>query len=361
MGRTGAYSFSSNPRAVKEQRTKYRSTSRAETEELPSDLGNIMYDPRVVRGSTVISKAASKERQRRAKEMARIQRQRERQRETLRARQIESERRSVTPPPVSGRIHMDVQTDSYLEELTDRPPETDTYTQTDPLMDRPPSPLFIPVKTGVDKETQIEEGDLFDFDMEVAPILEVLVGKTLEQSMDEVLEEEEIANIRAQRAEFEQMRNIELAEVQRLESEAKRRIEEKERRLAQEKDRIAREEQVMQKIASRGFARKFFENVHRSVFARLVEDGHFYDPVARDIETSFLPWIQERAAERVERTKVATALCDDLIRSAMKKIPSKIETSEEEYRRALEMAEAKDKEDQDDVNADAEDENANDA
>lgn len=41
-------------------------------------------------------------------------------------------------------------------------------------MDRPPTPLFIPAKSGRDMETQIEEGDLFDFDFEVEPILEVL-------------------------------------------------------------------------------------------------------------------------------------------------------------------------------------------
>lgn len=39
---------------------------------------------------------------------------------------------------------------------------------------------------------------LFDFDLEVKPILEVLVGKTMEQSLLEVMEEEELANLRAQ-------------------------------------------------------------------------------------------------------------------------------------------------------------------
>lgn len=39
---------------------------------------------------------------------------------------------------------------------------------------------------------------LFDFDLEVKPILEVLVGKTIEQSLVEVMEEEELANLRAQ-------------------------------------------------------------------------------------------------------------------------------------------------------------------
>ena len=101
-----------------------------------------------------------------------------------------------TPPPVPGRVHTDVQTENFLEELSDRVPEVEAGTQTDPFMDRPPTPTFVPAKTGEDKATQILPGDLFDFDLEVIPILEVLVGKTLEQGLMEVLEEEELANIR---------------------------------------------------------------------------------------------------------------------------------------------------------------------
>ena len=100
---------------------------------------------------------------------------------------------------------------------TDRIEEADVQTQTDAFLDRPPTPLFIPAKTGLDVATQIQEGDvsivmnitssmmyvvlflqLFDFDLEVKPILEVLVGKTIEQSLVEVMEEEELANLRAQ-------------------------------------------------------------------------------------------------------------------------------------------------------------------
>ena len=64
-----------------------------------------------------------------------------------------------------------MQTDNYLEELTDKLPEEDGTTQTDEWMDLPQLPLFIPTKTGDDKETQIEEGDLFDFDLEVSVFL----------------------------------------------------------------------------------------------------------------------------------------------------------------------------------------------
>lgn len=49
------------------------------------------------------------------------------------------------------------------------------------------------VKTGVDKETQVwDDGELFNFEYEVEPILLVIVGKTLEVSRMEVLEEEEL-------------------------------------------------------------------------------------------------------------------------------------------------------------------------
>ena len=60
-----------------------------------------------------------------------------------------------------------------MEELTDKVEENTVDTQTDPMMDRPPTPLFVPFKTGRDMETQIEDGDLFDFNFEVEPILEV--------------------------------------------------------------------------------------------------------------------------------------------------------------------------------------------
>lgn len=50
------------------------------------------------------------------------------------------------------------QTDVYLEELTDVVPETDNTTQTDAFLERPPTPKFVPAKSGVDAETQVEDG-----------------------------------------------------------------------------------------------------------------------------------------------------------------------------------------------------------
>ena len=55
---------------------------------------------------------------------------------------------------------MEVQTELYLEEITDRVEEAEVQTQTDAFLDRPPTPLFVPAKTGVDVATQIEEGEV---------------------------------------------------------------------------------------------------------------------------------------------------------------------------------------------------------
>lgn len=52
--------------------------------------------------------------------------------------------------------------DRYLEELSNIIVSTNIECQTDAFLDRPPSPLFIPAKSGRDVETQIEEGEVGD-------------------------------------------------------------------------------------------------------------------------------------------------------------------------------------------------------
>lgn len=77
--------------------------------------------------------------------------------------QIRRENSNVTNislPVAAGRQHLSVQTDLYLEELCDVVETADAECETDPLLDRPPSPLFIPAKSGIDVETQIYPGEV---------------------------------------------------------------------------------------------------------------------------------------------------------------------------------------------------------
>jgi hypothetical protein len=90
--------------------------------------------------------------------------------------------------------------DLYLTEQRDKPEEVAVNTQTDAFLPRPPTPPYVPKKTGVDAYTQIEVSDgLFDFDVEVEPILDVIVGKILEQSVVELEQGLELSSLHARK------------------------------------------------------------------------------------------------------------------------------------------------------------------
>uniref|UniRef100_A0A7S0RTI5 Radial spoke protein 3 n=1 Tax=Chlamydomonas leiostraca TaxID=1034604 RepID=A0A7S0RTI5_9CHLO len=292
------YTHAAEPKAV-QQRAKYREDDGA------SYSANIMFDRRVVRGNTYAARILPADVSLTDKKSTGTGKKRTTRQAPPR-----------TPEPVDGRRHIDIQTDAYLEELTDTVPEVDNHTQTDAFLDRPPTPLFIPQKTGVDAVTQIENGDLFDFDFEVEPILEVLVGKVLEQGLMEVLEEEELAAMRAHQEHFEQIRNAELVATQRMEAAEKRKMEEKERRLAQERERADRERVVRQKVAASTFARGYLSGIVNTVFGRLQTTGFFYDPLLKEVEEAFMPWLKEQAVAYLEQGVVARQVVKRLVEDA---------------------------------------------
>lgn len=308
-----AYQFASEPRAVA-PRKKFREEPGG-----GDSQSNIMWDRRVVRGNTyaaqIVATAAPDVVQQLQKDVQ----------DQNRPKQAgASEFRAPTPDPVQGRHHIDVQTDAYLEEVSDKVPEHEVETQTDEFLDRPASPLFVPIKTGVDKDTQILEGDLFDFELEVEPILDVLVGKTLEQSMMEVMEEEELAELRAHQEEFVQLRNAELAETQRMEEAERRKFEEKERRLKQERERVEREQVLKEKVAAAAFAKNYMSGIESSVLDRLSKMAYFFDPIEREVETDFMPWLGGLALEKLQKVETAATLTSEVVAKA-------IAQGEEEY------------------------------
>ncbi|RLN50347.1 hypothetical protein BBJ29_007812 [Phytophthora kernoviae] len=315
---SGGYEFSAAPRSVATKRNKASSTNNGTANGNAERVQNLMFDKRVHRGSAYVMReetpetpgqgAGSRKLNKAAARAARYQQQQQQQ----------QQQRPITPPPVGGRFHMDVQTDNYLEELTDRNPEVDADTQTDALLDLHPPVSFVPIPSGVDAATQIEGGDLFDFDLEVEPILEVLVGKTLELGMLELLEEIELHEIRQRQELFEQARNAELAEVQRLEAEAKRRFAEKQRRLDEETARLVAQAELEEKVVARASAKQYLANLHAQVFDTLVESGHFFDPLAKDIKQHFLPEMFENAAARANQLDASRKVLDTILADALR-------------------------------------------
>uniref|UniRef100_A0A7S2LTL9 Uncharacterized protein n=1 Tax=Leptocylindrus danicus TaxID=163516 RepID=A0A7S2LTL9_9STRA len=118
---------------------------------------NIMFDHRVVRGNTYGLRVETDSEQRnkfltKRNWKARVEQEKERQRKAILP--------PGTPPPVKGRVHIEIQTDEYIEDLTPyRPFEKSVEIQTDDVPERPLSPLFIPAKIGVDVVLQTENNN----------------------------------------------------------------------------------------------------------------------------------------------------------------------------------------------------------
>jgi hypothetical protein len=294
-------------------------------EQQPTPYANIMYDRRIVRGNTYAQAGLLTRRNRYGGNMlsgADIQHEhtnpvlapnQDRKKSVRKSKTLLNKLRSGTPPAVDGRQHAVLQTELYLEELADKVEEANAHAQTDVFLDRPSTPLFIPAKTGADVATQILPGELFDFDLEVRPILEVLVGKTSEQALLEVCEEEELATLRAHQRRFQQRRAAELAETQRLAEQDRRREEEKKRRVLQQREALKLEKETADKVAARLFSINFLEDLVPAVLGTLNNNGYFSSSTARDIESNYMPMLMEMMHDQLDKDEIARRLLDFLI------------------------------------------------
>lgn len=193
---------------------------------------------------------------------------------------------------------MDIQTEKYVEILTDKPPEKEEGVATEFYLDRPPVPLFQPKMPSKEncKGTQIfeQDPDLFDFDSEIEPMLNVLVRKTLEQARMLVLEDEELRIMKDQQKEYEEIRNAELIEAQRLEAAEIRRKQELDRRKIQQKARKEERKAAHKKYVARVLAKQHLVGLRENTLKALVDQGHLVRPLTKSLQDSVMPWLIEK-------------------------------------------------------------------
>lgn len=220
---------------------------------------------------------------------------------TKKTQNIYPNRDIPTPEPVPGRSHMDIQTSPYKEILTDKPPEREQGIATEFYLDRPPVPLFQPKMPSKDccKSTQIYEGDheLFNFDEEVEPMLNVLCSKTLEQAQMEVLEETELEIIKSQQKEYEEIVNAELIIAQRYEAQDQRHKEEIMRRAVQDKARKEEKKQAHMKMNARQVTKNYLAGMHEEAMRELSAMGVLVAPKTRHMEEQVMPWLLDRICD----------------------------------------------------------------
>ncbi|XP_025268152.1 radial spoke head protein 3 homolog isoform X2 [Camponotus floridanus] len=281
-------------------------------------FGNIMFDRRVARGSTfapvptlidgeqsIAARQAEAKRRYLARKRAQMQ--------ACRALVT----RTGSPPPVPGRKHEPVQTETFLEELAEKPDESEVATQTDYFLEKPEPPRYYTDKIGQDACTQIEPGELFDYDTEVQPILEVLVGKTIEQALIEVLEEEEIATLKEQQRRFHELHAAEKAEEQRLAEEERRRREEKDRRLKQHEEEMKTQQETEERVAAAVLLTGYIAELLPAVLEGLKMSGFLLDEIKADVEEGFMPWLMKEVKKEMGNMIESRELLMEIIRGIL--------------------------------------------
>ncbi|CAL5994042.1 Radial-spoke_protein [Hexamita inflata] len=212
-----------------------------------------------------------------------------------------------------------VQVENYLEALPDKIEEQTHETQTDPMQEVREPAVYREPPQGVEKDTQIFDGDLFNFDREVQPILDVLVGSVLQQSLTEFADEEEIRLIREARQRLKQKRAAELQEVRRLEEAEKRKREEIQRRQAEDLKRKLVEETLAKKIQSQLFARQYCKQLEQDVLDQLEQKGAFTSKLENAVTGEFIPHIINLGIEKARARENIHALLKTMIMDAVKK------------------------------------------
>ncbi|XP_058835722.1 radial spoke head protein 3 homolog B isoform X2 [Topomyia yanbarensis] len=273
---------------------------------------NVMHDRRVIRGSNFIVGNVQEG------DGDNLQKEAEaRRRQILRKKHVARNQRGIigTPPAVRGRKHENVQTEKYLEQLFVRPPEMDAGCQTDLFLYRPPSPPYVPQKVGQDIGTEILEGELFDFDTEVQPIIEVLVGRTIEQALIEVLHEEEIAEMKRQQQQIMAIREAELAELRRLEIEDRKLIAEKERRVLQDKIAQDLDREMQERITASKLLQGRIDDLLPDVLNAVENIKDERD--REEFERQITPWLAKEVAQEIGQMIDSKDLLEDIIREVL--------------------------------------------
>jgi radial spoke head protein 3 len=299
------FSYSSTPLPVKpNSRKKYR--------EEDANL-SLMSDPRVVRGmvSTTLKKAPDAEKGKTIKPPGTTKVTRE-----ITPASVEESTTRIQPTffyDVSPLVQPDIDVSSFLVEdpRLSKPVSKIAHTQTDIFQERPDTPEYVPRKTGIDRSTQVDKvSDLFIFDEEVEPMLNVIVSKTLEQALFEIEREEELKNLEDEILRYHQERAVES-------QWAKRRVEEsiadaciKDLALKGLKEKQKAERAVCTKVAARQAIKQVLPSIIDEATAELVSTGVWKNPQRVMISDKYLPSLYKAAAKRVNLHAQATDIID---------------------------------------------------
>ena len=174
--------------------------------------------------------------------------------------------------PKPERVHQGIDIYKNLVEEEKKIVTADLGIQSDEIDYTEKETIFIPQKLGKDVGTQILDGELFNFDRDVQPLLTVVVGKTLEQSLLEIEQEDEIANLREAKLMYikkkndndKRIKNLEDREIQKkYNNDAK-----KEHRKQMREIRKTTQKELISRVMSKTYLRDLLTNAYTDLIHR---------------------------------------------------------------------------------------------
>lgn len=247
--------------------------------------------------------------------------------------------RVSTPEPVSGRVHSDVQTDQYIEDLrlsTVRANKIDTANQSDELHDYDTAVLFVPRSSGIDMGTQITpdelQNELFDFDLAIQPILSVLTQKILNESLVDVCEEIELSQIQLQYDIYERQRQLKASEVQRLQAIDDGRTNQRLALIQQAVDRqyAAQQQQINNSITLA--VQDTLNDITNNVIQQLKDENYFSDRFIDYLNNVCMNQLVDRVYQQLQQQAVVHQLIDSMLQCALTNQQSSIQSIHEQRR-----------------------------
>jgi hypothetical protein len=347
-GGQDSYLFMSAPKAV--GRPKYRDPD--EVEEGLAATANIMWDARVVRGKNSSHTLRMRQQQLGAtqsmkKTAAQVRRENQQRKERLvKIGAIRPEFPSVKDMHEAVRptkTRVEVPLHLYLFEQAEPVVTSTEDTQTDqflPEVEETEERVYIPRKTGVDSGTQVHHDIVFNYDEDVKPLMAVVVGKTLQQSLQEVREEEEAEFYRKRMVVMEL--NGAIIDTRQLEREKDER-----RRLTAIQTKVAALQQLkktegdtQKKLASNRFARKYLRKLQEGVLADLTSRNFFQEPIQATVENSFMPELYLAISKHLSEYDAARQQVEELLKHGVVTLEGRFGESQAARDAAAAVAEA---------------------
>lgn len=198
----------------------------------------------------------------------------------------------IRPGP-APKIEVDLK--YFITEQNIEAPETcQVDIQCDEFKPKPPTPKYLPKKTGIDATTQIWDYDLFDFDREVEPILHVIVDKTIEQASLEINEEHEILAIKQYKKEYEKRKADEREEWDRILKEEIMRLKNKNNLLKKKREIAEKIHEAVKRVEAVQISKNYLKDCFRNSLKFFIDRDFWRNPTYEAISSTYISSIFDK-------------------------------------------------------------------